>query len=188
MYISTICYIVDCIEQSLKNHFKNDCMTPWLWSMVYRGQNLSEYRPCSNKDQYLDSNRKFVWSLDTGHYDTCASKCQRAIYLLSFYSFQTIIILNFDSQSHAQQHGSHLNQEFGIQLTICRDGICLTTEHQATFMSGSTWSRHWHISQTSTTRWTLMVWLALWEVDLDYSWESQYSQLYAVCTHTLDGK
>ena len=115
--------ITDCIEQSLKNYFKNDCMTPWLWSMVYRGQNLSEYRPCSNKDQYLDINRKFVWSLDTISH-TCASKCQRAIYVLSFYSFQNIIILNFDPQSHAQQHGSvHLNQEFGIQMTICRDGI-----------------------------------------------------------------
>ena len=63
-----------CMEQYMQSHFKNFCQTPWLWSMVYRDQNVTDFKPCNDKDEYKKSNREFSEIFGLVHEEKCASK------------------------------------------------------------------------------------------------------------------
>ena len=65
---------LDCMEQYMQSHFKNFCQTPWLWSMAYRDQNVSDFKPCNDKDEYEKSNREFSKMFGLVQNKTCASK------------------------------------------------------------------------------------------------------------------
>ena len=65
---------LDCMEQYMQSRFKNFCQTPWLWSMVYRDQNVADFKPCNEKDDYNKSNREFSEMLGLVRDEICASK------------------------------------------------------------------------------------------------------------------